>query len=229
MQTGCTLPPTHNGDLPERRAESPRRFGLRQGLKAFARGAALILVAPLLLWQRLWAACLGPDRALEGSSEFLALLPGLAGQYLRRAFLSRVLAGCHPTATVCFGALFSKAGARIDASAYVGPRCHIGLAHVERDALLAAGVHVTSGARTHGTGDPTRPIREQPGRAAVVRIGAGAWVGSAAVVMADVGRGTVVGAGAVVTRPLPDGVVAAGVPARVLRGRGESARPHEPR
>ena len=40
---------------------------------------------------------------------------------------------------------------------------------------------------------------------------------AAAVVMADVGRDTIVGAGAVVTRPLPDRVIAAGVPARVVR------------
>jgi len=53
----------------------------------------------------------------------------------------------------------------------------------------------------------------------VVRIGAGAWIGSAAIVMADVGSDTVVGAGAVVTKPLPDGVMAAGVPARALRSR----------
>jgi acetyltransferase-like isoleucine patch superfamily enzyme len=52
-----------------------------------------------------------------------------------------------------------------------------------------------------------------------VRIGEGAWIGSAAVVMADVGRHSVVGAGSVVTKPIPDGVVAAGVPARVIRQR----------
>ncbi len=75
--------------------------------------------------------------------------------------------------------LFSKAGARIGPNVYIGPRCHIGLAHIGRDALLAAGVHVTSGARTHGTDDLSRPIREQDGSATVVRIGAGAWIGSA--------------------------------------------------
>jgi acetyltransferase-like isoleucine patch superfamily enzyme len=52
-----------------------------------------------------------------------------------------------------------------------------------------------------------------------VRIGTGCWIGSAAVVMADVGRNTVVGAGAVVTRPLPDWVVAVGAPARPVRER----------
>ena len=35
----------------------------------------------------------------------------------------------------------------------------------------------------------------------LVRIGAGAWIGSAAVVMADVGANSIVGAGSVVTKP----------------------------
>jgi len=39
------------------------------------------------------------------------------------------------------------------------------------------------------------------------------------VVLADVGRDTVVAAGAVVTHPIPDGVIAAGVPARIVRQR----------
>jgi acetyltransferase-like isoleucine patch superfamily enzyme len=92
---------------------------------------------------------------------------------------------------------------------------------LEKDVLLAAGVHIPSGPHTHGT-DPSTPIREQTGQPRLIRIGAGAWIGSNAVVLADVGRDTIVGAGAVVTRPLPDGVVAAGVPARVVRHRTEA-------
>ncbi len=169
-------------------AAPTRLAGRASWLKAAARLAALVAVSPFLLWHGLWRLLIGPDRALEGSSEVLSLLPGLAGQYLRRAFLAWTLAECHPTAVIGFGVLFSKAGARIGPNVYIGPRCHIGLAHIERDALLAAGVHVTSGARTHGIDDPSRPIREQAGAVTPVRIGAGAWVGSAAVVMADVGR-----------------------------------------
>ena len=48
------------------------------------------------------------------------------------------------------------------------------------------------------------PIREQEGALTMVRIGAGAWVGSAAVVMADVGANSIIGAGSVVTAPVPD-------------------------
>jgi acetyltransferase-like isoleucine patch superfamily enzyme len=52
-----------------------------------------------------------------------------------------------------------------------------------------------------------------------VRIGQGSWVGSGAIVMADVGRHCVVAAGAVVTRRIPDFAIAAGVPARIVRFR----------
>jgi acetyltransferase-like isoleucine patch superfamily enzyme len=117
-----------------------------------------------------------------------------------------------------FGAIFSRVGARLDDRTYVGPRCHLGLVHLEPDVLIAAGVHIPSGAYTHGT-DTAMPIRDQAGTRRLVRIGAGSWIGSNAVILADVGRHTIVGAGAVVTKPIPDGVIATGVPARVVRQR----------
>jgi acetyltransferase-like isoleucine patch superfamily enzyme len=198
-------------------------FRPRELLKAGARLVALVLASPWLLSFWLKAAVVGRDRALHGSSESLSLLPGLLGQYIRRAFLRCVLQSCHPSASIGFGTLFSKTGASIGAHVYIGPRCHIGLVAIGDDVLLAAGVHVTSGAQTHGFDDLGGPIREQEGTPRLVRIGAGTWIGSAAVVMADVGCETVVGAGAVVTKPLPDRVVAAGVPARVLRQRTTKA------
>jgi virginiamycin A acetyltransferase len=196
-----------------------QRLGGRELLKASARLVASVLVVPLLAVYWMKAGLVGRDRALEDASELLGILPGTTGKYLRRAFLARVLAECHPTASIGFGTLFSKTGASIGANVYIGPRCHIGLVAIEADALLAAGVHVTSGAQTHGFADMSRPIREQEGTPSLVRIGAGAWIGSAAVVMADVGRDTIVGAGAVVTRALPYEVVAVGSPARVVGSR----------
>jgi acetyltransferase-like isoleucine patch superfamily enzyme len=192
---------------------------VREALKTFARGCATVAVMPALASYAARRRLLGADRALEGSSQALALVPGLIGEYLRRAFLARALDRCADSATIQFGTLFSQTGARIDEGAYVGPRCHLGLVHVERDVLLAAGVHVPSGGATHGSDDPDRPIRDQRGMRSLVRIGEGTWVGSAAVVMADVGKHCIIGAGAVVTRPIPDYSVAAGVPARVIRSR----------
>jgi len=196
-------------------------MGAREIAKAVALGVATVLVAPALLSFLVRSRLLGRDRALQGSAQALSLVPGLPGQYVRRAFLRFVLDAFHPSATIEFGTLFSRAGARIGANAYVGPRCHLGLVDIGADVLLAAGVHVPSGARTHGTADPAAPIREQAGEVALVRIGRGSWIGSGAVVMADVGEETVVGAGAVVTKPLPDRVIAGGVPAKVIRTRAE--------
>jgi virginiamycin A acetyltransferase len=192
---------------------------MREALKRFAHAVAWIVVTPSVVSWWLRARVMGADRALEGSTQAWALVPGLCGQYLRRAFLSRTLHSCARTATIEFGTLFSSASASIGEHAYIGPRCHIGWALIERDVLVAAGVHIPSGAKTHGIDDPFTPIRDQPRLKTPVRIGAGAWIGSAAVVMAEVGRDSVIAAGAVVTKAIPDRTIAGGVPARVLRHR----------
>ena len=194
---------------------------MRGWIKAAARAAATIVILPQLVSFTIRASLMGDNRALAGSSQMLSLIPGLIGQYLRRAFLARVLrGGCAPSAAIEFGALFSQVEAQIDENVYIGPRCHLGSVHIERDVLIAAGVHIPSGPHTHGT-DPSAPIHDQAGSLRLVRIGAGSWIGSNAVVLADVGCHTIVGAGAVVTHPLPDRVIAAGVPARVVKRRDE--------
>lgn len=179
----------------------------------------VVLVAPLLVVYWLSSIAFGKDRALEGASQTVAVLPGLPGIYLRRAFLSCVLARCASNAEVHFGTLFSQAGARLDEHVYVGPNCHLGLVHVQKNVLIAAGVHIPSGGQTHHFDDPETPIKDQGGERTLVTIGAGAWVGSGAIVMANVGAGSIVAAGTVVTKPIPENVIAAGVPARVIRGR----------
>ncbi len=192
---------------------------MRELLKSVCHGLAWVAVTPSVASWWIRARAVGPDRALEASTQAWAIVPGLIGQYLRRAFLARTIRGCARSATIEFGTLFSSASASIGARAYVGPRCHLGWAVIEDDVLIAAGVHVPSGAHTHGIDDLTIPIRDQKAAKSAVRIGAGSWIGSAAIVMADVGRDTVIAAGAVVTRPIPDRTIAGGVPARILRHR----------
>ena len=190
---------------------------MRELVKLAAHSMAWLAVTPSVWSWHIRSWVVGADKALESSTQGWALVPGLIGQYLRRAFLCRTLRSCARTATVEFGTLFSSASAEIGERVYIGPRCHIGWALIESNVLIAAGVHVPSGARTHGTTDEMMPIRDQPIEKTAVRIGTGAWIGSAAVVMADVGRDAVVGAGAVVTKAIPERAVAGGVPARVLR------------
>jgi acetyltransferase-like isoleucine patch superfamily enzyme len=194
---------------------------MRDTAKAVARALSLVLVLPILLYYRVAKAFSG-DKALEGCSQLLALLPGLPGQYLRRAFLARAIAHCGDTAVISFGVILSSSAARIENGAYVGPFCTIGMVHIEADALIAAGAQLPSGPRTHGTAIGVS-MREQEGEPRLVRIGAGAWIGNNAVVMADVGKASIVGAGAVVTKPVPPGVVVVGVPARIISTRSASS------
>ncbi len=191
----------------------------RETAKRLARAAAFVAVLPVLLHYWFWSRVVGRHAAFRGATQFVSLLPGLPGLYMRNAFLRHALAACHPSACVEFGVLFSEPGATIGAGVYVGPRCILGLVAVEQDVLLASGVQVPSGGNTHRFDDPDVPIRDQGGEVTAVTIGEGAWVGAGAIVMADVGKGTIVAAGAVVTKPLPEFVIAAGVPAKVIRPR----------
>jgi maltose O-acetyltransferase len=82
----------------------------------------------------------------------------------------------------------------------------------------------------------THPLDPAPRRAGwesgePIVLGDNVWLGGGVIVCpgVTVGEDTVVGAGAVVTRDLPAGVLAAGVPARVVREIGEEDRVEVPR
>jgi acetyltransferase-like isoleucine patch superfamily enzyme len=115
----------------------------------------------------------------------------------------------------------------------IGDRCVIGrdaaiVAHfdvvIEDDVMTGPGVYVTD--QNHADVDPLRPIGEQAAIERPVRIGAGSWLGAGVVVLPGVtiGPHVTVAANAVVTRDLEGHVVAAGVPARVIRRQGEVDR-----
>ena len=77
----------------------------------------------------------------------------------------------------------------------------------------------------HGTA-PDRPISQQPLETkGPIVVGDHAWLGAGVIVLSGVriGKGAVIGAGAVVTRDVPDGGIAVGVPARVVKMRSDAA------
>jgi maltose O-acetyltransferase len=97
----------------------------------------------------------------------------------------------------------------------LGARCQI----ASRVQLVAATHPVDPAARRDGWeyGEP-------------ITVGDNVWLGAGVTVAPGVtiGQDTVVGAGAVVTRDLPAGVIAAGVPANVVRAIGEHDRVEVP-
>jgi acetyltransferase-like isoleucine patch superfamily enzyme len=188
-------------------------------LKALANGVSLALAFPCYLAFRAGGLLLGRERAFQGWSQALSLIPGFLGAYVRRAFYRLALARCGADAFVSFGTVITHPGASVGARAYVGLYCVLGNVTLGDDVLLGSNVSVINGARQHGIERLDVPIREQPGEWPRVSVGADSWVGDRALVLADVGRHCVIGAGAVVTAPVPDYAVAVGVPARVIRYR----------
>jgi acetyltransferase-like isoleucine patch superfamily enzyme len=118
----------------------------------------------------------------------------------------------------------------------IGDRCVIGrgshiVAHhsIEIGADVFTGPYVYVTDQNHSYADLEVPVGRQWPVNSSVRIGAGTWLGTGAVILpgAVIGRNVVVAAGAVVRGEVPDHAVVGGVPARVLReyvaGRGWSA------
>lgn len=89
---------------------------------------------------------------------------------------------------------------------------------IEDDVMLGSGVHIY--VHNHRFDNPQKPIIDQgyyPSRPVVLK--QGAWIGANAIILPGVtiGKNAVIGAGSVVTKSVPDGVVAAGNPAKIIR------------
>jgi UDP-N-acetylbacillosamine N-acetyltransferase len=121
----------------------------------------------------------------------------------------RLTVAVHPQAIVADDAIIG-AGTVIAAGAVVSPGALLGAcvivntrASVDHECELDDGVHIGPGAHLGGR----------------VTVGRGAWVGLGAAVRerVTVGAGALVGMGAVVVEDIPAGMVAYGVPARVVR------------
>jgi virginiamycin A acetyltransferase len=191
--------------------------------KALLRMLAAVLVLPSRISFAIRAPLMGRDRAFQNTCELLARVPGMLGQYVRRAFVDAAGDGCGAEAVISFGCMFSTARVRLEGNAYLGPNCDLGWVLVERDVMIAAGVQIPSGPHSHGTARLDVPMRDQPGAPVCVHVREGAWIGNGAIVLADVGRHAIVAAGAVVTAPVPDYAVVGGVPARLIRSRRDGA------
>lgn len=146
-----------------------------------------------------------------------ALAPGLPGDYLRIAYYKLTLRECSLASRVSFGSFFAQREATLGRGVYIGAYCVLGRCRIGDRTQIASHVEVLSGRHQHLRGPGGAIEGAESGVFEEIGIGEDCWIGAAAVVMANVGARTTIGAGAVVASDVPAGVVAAGVPARVVR------------
>lgn len=96
---------------------------------------------------------------------------------------------------------------------------------IEDDVMMGSGVHLY--VNNHRFDSPDIPIIDQGHYVSEpVVLKKGCWLGANVIVLPGVtiGENSVIGAGSLVTRSVPDGVLAAGNPARVIRKIGGEAQ-----
>ena len=87
--------------------------------------------------------------------------------------------------------------------------------YIHENAFIAPGVCIACAGHSMNAEQRAQGI----GTSAPVTIGKDVWIGANAVILGGVkiGDGSIIGAGSVVTKDIPAGVIAAGVPCRVIR------------
>jgi acetyltransferase-like isoleucine patch superfamily enzyme len=157
-------------------------------------------------------------------SQFLAQLPFSMGWKLRRAVYSGILPSVGKGAVLHQYVVIEDERSTIGDDVWISAGCYLDFVRIEDHVLIGPGAVLLSGGRQHRFDRLDVPIKQQGNnQKEPLLIGAGAWIGANATVMADVGEGAIVGAGAVVTRPVPPRAIVAGNPARVIRTRGQLA------
>jgi len=186
---------------------------MRKCLKAVFNAVCVLLVLP--------SAAVGAFGRWKAVFRFFgqlyALFPGVPGQYVRRAYYVLTLEACSFNSCFEHGTFFAHREATVESGVYIGAYCILGRARIGANSQIASNVHILSGRRQHHRDEQGQIQGAETGTFECIAIGADCWIGTSAVIMADVGEGCTVGAGSVVARPIPPGKVAVGIPARAIK------------
>jgi len=188
-------------------------------IKSAAEAVCFAVILPLYLLYLCHKPLGLEERFFPDVSQFLSLLPGLPGSYLRKAFYRLAMTRCAGDCLILFGTIFAQRDIEIGRGVYVGAHCNIGTCRLEDHCTLGSNVNVLSGRHQHSFDDLDTPVQHQGGRLEKITIGQDTWIGNGSIIMANIGRKCIVGAGSVVTRDVEDFSVVAGNPAKLIRKR----------
>jgi virginiamycin A acetyltransferase len=196
---------------------------LKRAGKAVADAVALLIAAPFGVASHLERRLRpGSEEVFQACAHLLALAPGLPGVYVRRAFYRLALDACHGDCYIGFGTVCTHREVVIERGVYIGVWALIGSAHLREGTSIGSRASLLSGTELHEFRDGRWTSMDRA-RLRQIVLGPHAFVGEAAVVMADVERSAMVAAGAVVAAAVPAGVAVAGNPARFVRRLVEEA------
>jgi len=193
----------------------------KKALKFIVHALSLILVFPVFLLYLIIGTVSDKDQVFSSTVQFLSLLPGVLGSYIRVAFFRLSLDKCEQDIFIGFGTLFSQRHTELGHGVYIGPQGNIGKCRIEKNCLLGSGVHIMSGKQQHNFTSLETPIRDQGGHFESITVGEDSWIGNGSLIMASVGKKCIVGAGSVVSKDIPDYSIVTGNPARIIKSRLE--------
>lgn len=139
------------------------------------------------------------ETVFNSCTHVMAVLPGLPGSFLRRAFYTLTLESCSPHCHIGFGTIFSHRGAKVGRHVYIGNYALIGTADIGENSLIGSRASILNGEALHERDESGKWTPFSADRLSEVSIAKNVWVGEGAMIMADVGEGSMIGAGSVVT------------------------------
>lgn len=172
----------------------------------------MIIVSPLILVAR-FCFFFNFEGFFSAFACFLSLIPGKTGSYIRLSYYKGTLKKISFNVVIGFGSFFSRPSAEVGKNVVIGGYCILGNVTIMDDVLIASRVSIPSGKYQHGS---SKVFSEDLSTSQFdkITIGSRTWIGEGAIVLSSVGDDCIISAGSIVTRPILDGFIVAGNPAR---------------
>ncbi len=148
----------------------------------------------------------------------MSRIPFFLGELARSFYYKGMLDSVGTNVTFKYGSFCQYRNARIGNRVLIGYFNTLGQVSIGDNVLVGGNVNFLSGLNQHSFDDPSRLIWDTPGEGRrTIQIGSDVWIGSNAVIGADIGSRCTIAAGSVVVKQIESHTLAGGNPARFIR------------